>query len=91
MLIFEIVIWALVGAMVGMMQRYFNLWRGEGWRVTLFGIAGALLGGLLLRLFPTNAMTIGQYDVIALFGAFVGAVAVQAIAGMVTGRNESAT
>ncbi len=86
---FEPIIWALIGLMLGAMQRFFNLWRGPGWRVALVGAIGGVLGGLAVTMIPTNVMTIGAYDAMAFFGAMVGAIALQIIVGVATHRNRT--
>ena len=84
MILFEIFIWLALGAVVGLSVTYFDLWRGKIWQVSLLGAAGAVVGALLLKIIPGTS--IDGFDVLALFGALIGATALVVLVGRRTGR-----
>ena len=84
MLLAEILIWFLLGSVVGLSITFFNLWRGKIWHVTLLGAAGGIIGGLLFKIIPGTS--IDGFDVLGCIGAIIVATALVAIVARRTGR-----
>ena len=78
--------WIVVGFVAGALARPVT---GGGWRLgcvgtTVVGVLGGLLGGMLFNLAGDNG--IGQFGLRSMFVAFVGAVVLLAIVGLLGGR-----
>jgi hypothetical protein len=86
MLAFEIFSWITIGLTLGLMQYWFNLWRGTPMQVGSVGAAGAILGGMIGKLMNVESMNIGAYSMFGFILAMGGALAAQAIAGKVLHR-----
>jgi uncharacterized membrane protein YeaQ/YmgE (transglycosylase-associated protein family) len=77
--------WIVVGFVAGALARPVT---GGGWHLgcigtTLVGILGGVLGGMLFNLAGDNG--IGDFGLRSMFVAFVGAVVLLALVGLVTG------
>jgi uncharacterized membrane protein YeaQ/YmgE (transglycosylase-associated protein family) len=78
--------WIVVGFVAGALARPAT---GGGWRLgcigtTVVGVLGGLLGGMLFNLAGDNG--IGKFGLRSMFVAFVGAVVLLAIVGLLGGR-----
>jgi hypothetical protein len=83
LLLIEILVWASLGMVVGLSVAYFNLWRGNTWKVTMLSAVGGVGGGLLFKIIP--GMSLQSFDVLALIGALLGATALIILMGRHTG------
>ena len=78
--------WIVVGFVSGALAKPVT---GGGWRLgclgtTVVGILGGVLGGMLFNLAGDEG--IGDFGLRSMFVAFIGAVVLLAIVGLVTGR-----
>jgi uncharacterized membrane protein YeaQ/YmgE (transglycosylase-associated protein family) len=78
--------WIVVGFVAGALARPVA---GRGWRLgcvgtTVVGVLGGILGGVLFNLAGDGG--IGAFGLRSMFVAFVGAVVLLAIVGLVSGR-----
>ena len=85
-----IVGWIVVGFVAGAFARQVT---GRGWRLgcvgtTVVGVLGGLLGGWLFSLAGNQG--IGDFGLRSMFVAFVGAVVLLAIVGVLSGRGRPA-
>ena len=79
--------WIVVGLVAGALAKPVA---GRGWDLgcfgtTIVGILGGLVGGFLFNLAGDEG--IGEFGLRSMFVAFVGAVVLLAVVGLVTGRN----
>jgi len=79
--------WIVVGFVAGALARAVT---GGGWNLGCFGtilvgVLGGLLGGMLLNLAGDKG--IGDFGLRSMFVAFVGAVVLLVVVGLLTGRN----
>jgi uncharacterized membrane protein YeaQ/YmgE (transglycosylase-associated protein family) len=78
--------WIIVGFVAGALARPVT---GGGWRLgcvgtTVIGVLGGLVGGALFNLAGDNG--IGDFGLRSMFVAFVGAVVLLVVVGLLTGR-----
>jgi uncharacterized membrane protein YeaQ/YmgE (transglycosylase-associated protein family) len=78
--------WIVVGFVAGAIAKPVT---GGGWRMgclgtVVVGVLGGILGGMLFNLAGDDG--IGKFGLRSMFVAFVGAVVLLAIVGLVTGR-----
>jgi len=82
-----IVGWIIVGFVAGALARGVT---GGGWNLgcigtVLVGVIGGLLGGMLFNLAGSEG--IGDFGLRSMFVAFVGAVVLLLVVGLLTGRS----
>jgi uncharacterized membrane protein YeaQ/YmgE (transglycosylase-associated protein family) len=78
--------WIVVGFVSGALAKPVT---GGGWRIgcvgtVIVGVLGGVLGGMLFNLAGDHG--IGKFGLRSMFVAFVGAVVLLAIVGLLTGR-----
>ncbi len=81
-----ILAWIVVGFIAGVLAKPIA---GRGWDIgcigtTVVGILGGILGGIIFNLAGDKG--IGDFGLRSIFVAFVGAVILLAVVGLVTGR-----
>jgi uncharacterized membrane protein YeaQ/YmgE (transglycosylase-associated protein family) len=82
--------WIVVGFVAGALAKPVT---GGGWRMgcigtTVVGVLGGIIGGMLFNLAGDEG--IGKFGLRSMFVAFVGAVLLLAIVGVLGGRGRSA-
>jgi len=79
--------WIIVGFVAGALAKPIT---GGGWRLgcvgaVVVGILGGVVGGMLFNLAGDDG--IGKFGLRSMFVAFIGAVVLLALVGLVTGRD----
>jgi uncharacterized membrane protein YeaQ/YmgE (transglycosylase-associated protein family) len=81
--------WIVVGFVAGALAKAVT---GRGWQIgclgtIVVGVLGGVLGGMLFNLAGDEGM--GDFGLRSMFVAFIGAVVLLGIVGLVTGRNKT--